>query len=326
MNRTDVDIPAALHAVDYVRICFLLEFLEECSLDIRVFLGLRGLLRSMARQVCKGSGPDGMRRYRLLFEPETSHDPVALKKFQKPSPPFVFQLKPFVSRTFVAGERFELEVLLLGNSIPLVGDFWACLRSLGNFGLVDGRGKFKVVGISAAGEDGKTQQVWRSNVRFDQIAPPIATIGSWLECQALPGEDLIMNFAIPTRLMAGGRPLRQPTFAQVFPFMLRRVTSMLHAHADCEPVQDVNALMKAAAAVSVSTRSFQWHDWKDLGGNRQVDTIGGFTGHCHLTGETLGEILWVIAVASLFGIGKGAAYGAGRFSFTGVPCERDPRT
>lgn len=313
----DPVVPGELHQVDFTRVIFALEFRDSCSLDAAALLGFRSMMRPVARQVFADAGAEGKRRYRALFEPEVSHDPVALKKFQKPSPPFVLSLREGLSRVVKAGERLELDVLFLGTSPSLIGDFTACLILLGRFGLLGGHGKYEVVGLSAIGQDDHAQSFWRHGDDIRRIAPPIDTLGSWLE-RRLPVElPLSLKFEMPTRLLVSGRPLRKPSFVALFPFMLRRVTSMLHAHAGCEPMLDVAELLRAAEAVRVADAHFCWSDWRDLSGPRPIRAIGGFTGGMSLQGGDLEEIFWVIALASLFGLGKGAAYGAGRLRLAG---------
>ena len=91
---------------------------------------------------------------------------------------------------------------------------------------------------------------------------------------------------------------------------------MMYAHADCEPWMDLDLLFQAAESIEVNARSFDWHDWKNLGEHRLKSKIGGFTGKLCLAGESLKDIFWVLAVAGLLGVGKGAAFGAGRFHLT----------
>lgn len=306
-------VPNELSRVDFVRVRFQLEFQEACALNLARFLGLRPLLGRVARQYLTSDGAEGLRRYKLLFEPEAVSDPVAVRKFQKPAPPFVLMLTPFPPATYDVGETFSLEMLFLGTSIPLIGDFLEILVQLGRSGLVDGASQFDVVEVCASGEDGVSQTVWRAGTSPGSVAPPLDSLGSWLERQWPEGWPLTLQFVTPTRLLSNGRLLRRPTFPQVFPFMLRRVTSMVYAHAECEPWVDLDLLFQATEEIVSGKRSFEWHDWKELGEHRSLRQIGGFTGSISLAGDTLTEIYWVIALASLFGIGKGAAFGAGRF-------------
>lgn len=310
-------IPEPLNDVDFLRAYFTFEFRETCCLSPAVFLSLRSPLRAAARQIFKRDGFEGRRRFRKLFEPQISHDPVALKKFQKPSPPFIFQIKPFEDHIVQAGDQTVLEILFFGHSVALLGDFLMCLLQLGRLGLANGNGQFDIVRVDAVGEDGGKQTVWLKLYPTDRIAPPLVTVGSWLEHQPLCDPTTSLVFETPARLMVDGRPLRRPTFARIFPFMLRRVTSMLYAHADCELIDDAGPLLQAAAAVTEYSSRFQWQDWRTLAGNQLIGSIGGFTGNLLLESEPLEEVFWVIAVASLLGLGKGAAYGAGRFNITG---------
>jgi CRISPR/Cas system endoribonuclease Cas6 (RAMP superfamily) len=112
--------------------------------------------------------------------------------------------------------------------------------------------------------------------------------------------------------MADGKPLRKPRFSQVFPFMLRRVTSMLFAHSGVELVDDPSNLLESVGRIEETETLLSWNDWRTIAGQPGL-VVGGFTGEMVLSGQAIEDIFWVLAAASLFGIGKGATYGAGRF-------------
>jgi hypothetical protein len=106
--------------------------------------------------------------------------------------------------------------------------------------------------------------------------------------------------------------LRRPRFIQLFPFMLRRVTSLLYHHCHLEPVDDPGRLLAAAGTVAETWATSAWVDWRELGDEGDARRIGGFTGQFQLAGEGLDELGWVVLLATLFGLGRGAAYGAGQ--------------
>lgn len=307
-----LNVPDALHDVDFCRIVFWLEFRDSCQIDSDVFLTLRGLLRTAAKRIFDPLGPAGQRRFRSLFDPDISHDPVALKIHQKPSPPFVIRLQPFGRHSFRPQDVMGLEVLFWGKAIPLIADFHACLDEVGRFGLVNGQGRFATKGVSGIGEDGQAQNLCQGK-RSTTFAPPLIALTRWLE-DSLPSEqELLLEFQTPVRLMVRGRPLRRPDFQEIFPFALRRVTSVLYAHTDVELPQEARQYVNAAVHVSYDMRKLKWRDWKDLSGTGSIRSIGGFVGTMTVQGEGLREVGWILATASLLGIGKGAAYGAGRF-------------
>ena len=313
-------VPGKLQDVDFCRVLFHLELLDLCLLDMGALLNLRSLLRMAAKQVFEPLGGEGLRLFKNLFDPEVSYDPIALKKHQKPAPPFVIRLEPFARKAFRQGDVIRLEVLFLGKGIPLVGDFHSCLKEVGRFGLVNGQGRFVATAVSGMAENGQPQDL-RLGKQQASLAPPIISLTRWLE-QSLPLEpESILEFLTPTRLMVGGRPLRRPDFQDIFPFVLRRVTSMLHAHAEVEFLRDPEQILKIAEQISLEARQLKWQDWKQLSGNDSMQAIGGFVGTLAVRGEGLREISWALTTASLLGIGKGAAYGAGRFRLKAVSRE-----
>ena len=101
------------------------------------------------------------------------------------------------------------------------------------------------------------------------------------------------------------------TLRQVFPFMLRRVTSMIHAHSGVELLDEPSSLLESVSRIDELETRLNWIDWRAIGGQRDL-VVGGFTGDMVLSGQAIRDIYWVLAVSSLFGIGKGASYGAGR--------------
>lgn len=292
--------PDALQYADCARLKFLLEFSTPCLLQPAVFLGLGRLLRLASRQT-----PGG----RELFSAGLSDDPVAQRRHQKPSPPYVVRMPLTRERQVDAGEQLELEVLFLGTSIPLIRVFIASLEHLGRLGLVEGEGQFEVLQAVSIGPDLAEDVLWRHGDACVGLMPVVVPLDWWLETQMPPQAPLTLNFTTPARLMVGGRPLRRPHFVQVFPFILRRVTSMLHACCGLEPVGDPRLLLQTAGEVEELSRELEWQDWRPLANRGQ--SVGGFVGRMHLGGAALDEILWVLAVGTLFGVGKSASHGAG---------------
>lgn len=293
--------PEALRHADFARLKFSLDFTTPCRVQPALFLDLGRLLRLTARQV------NGRRTE--LFRSELSDDPVALRRYQKPSQAFVVRLPMLQEQQLDCGDVLELEVLFLGTGIPSIHVFLERLIHLGRLGLVDGQGQFEVTGVHNV-DSGKTgETVWLPSDSLADLSPAVASLDWWLETHLPQQSPLTLEFLSPTRLLVDGRPLRRPRFEQVFPFMLRRVTSMLYACCAIESVVDPRFLLAKAAEVEVQNRQLRWQDWRPLASNRQA--IGGFVGSMELAGESLEEILWILATATLFGLGKSASYGAG---------------
>lgn len=302
--------PDSLARVDLALLRFNLEFLSPCPLDLAGVLGLRRSLRLSARQVLGERGQDGLAHYRALFEPDLSADPVALKKFQKPSPPFVLRPQPDRARALEPGEGMGLDVLFLGGGIASIEHFLAALVRLGRLGLIQGEGRFEVTDVLSSDLSGAQRSLSPAG-RPAPLAPDVLSVGDWLDHHLPRSQPVRLDIVTPARLLVDGRPLRQPRFDQVFPFMLRRVTSQLHAHCNLELDLDAEYLLSLARSLEVRT-DLRWLDWRTLPGPAGGQNLGGFLGAYWLSGEDLDTLLWVIALAGLLGVGKSAAYGAGQ--------------
>jgi hypothetical protein len=307
-------IPDILKQVDVSRLRFGLVFLSSCTVEPADFLNFRRLLQMS--DGCQGDrqedGTPGARE--ALFRPPVSTDPVARRKFQKPAPAFVLQIPIDASKTFQAGDQLGLDVLFVGNGIPLSQLFLRQLIHIGERGLVNGEGCFDVATVHALGtpaDDDAQLLTWQQNQPLSALYSAIIPLNWLLSDHPAPAQRTL-RFQTPARLLVRGKPLRTPGFRQLFPFMLRRVTSMLHAHAGVDLLDDPGPLREKADRLVTLSTDLSWHDWRPITGDRR-QRIGGFLGEVTIAGPELADLDWILATAALLGIGKGAAYGAGHF-------------
>ena len=305
------DWPDALHEVDVARAGFAFDFVSPCTIRPADFIRLGGLLRSPVRQP---PGPDrepAAGQWDALFQPAPSSDPVARRRFQKPAPALVMTTPVMQEAFFDTGDRLDYEVLFVGTGVTLIHLFLNSLIALGRLGLVPGGGQFDVTEVYSVSEGQADNLAWRQGDPLDSLSCAVQPL-NWLVTHGRIPDRLVISYVTPVRLLVNGKPLRRPRFSQVFPFMLRRVTSMLFAHSGIECLDEPTALLDCANRVVEHEARLRWRDWRPIAA-QQGFAVGGFTGELILAGEALAEIYWVLAVASLFGVGKGAAYGAGCF-------------
>lgn len=297
--------PALLADAEFALIRFGLDLTSPCTLDLGDLLGLRSLLHAAA-----GALPQVRRA--ALFNPALSSDPAALRRFQKPAPPFVLRPAAGVPGEYHEGDRIELEVLFIGTGVMAIGDFLSVLQTLGDRGLTHGEGTYEIASFQSLGSDGKWRDLGRITRSNTELVLDLLRLDQWLESSWPQARPVFFELITPARLIAGGRVLHQPRFRQLFPFLLRRVSSMLHGHCGLEVVDDPARLLEAAAKVDAQWLENRWVDWRGRPGCDELVTIGGCLGRLRLEGAELEEVLWVVQLATLFGVGKGAAYGAGR--------------
>jgi len=303
--------PAVLGQVDIVKLRFTLDFLKECVLCPADFLGLGRIFRLTGRQLFDARDTTATQQWEALFQPVVSNDPVARRKFQKPAPAFVLTMPIREEVEIDGGDSLHLEVLFLGTGIPSIHYFLRSLMHLGQLGLVAGEGQFDVTDVNALQPDGSTTRIWRQTVPVADMACPVQNLLWWVQREQV-SEQLLLRFTTPTRLMTAGKPLRQPHFSHLFPFLLRRVTSMLHAHCGLEVCDDPVRCIALANELELISSKLTWKDWRSLKNSKDF-AIGGFIGDMVIKGIQIEELYWVLAVASLLGVGKGSTYGAGYF-------------
>lgn len=314
VTENDFLIPAwpdPLLRVDVVKARFVLDFTTPCLLQPADILTIGRVLRLAGRQLLDVNDAVAVQQWKALFQPGLSDDPVARRKFQKPAPAFVVKMPVMHKQSLAAGSQLDLEVLFLGTGIPLINEFLRSLIHLGHLGLVSGEGRFEVTEAYSRDANGLERRAWSQHEPLERLSCSVLPLAWLFQEEQLKG-SVTLKFTTPTRLMVDGKPLRKPLFSHVFPFMLRRATSMLFAHGGVELFDDSSQLFERVGEVKVVESTLLWHDWRALPG-RQGLVVGGFVGEMVVEGQALEDVYWVLAVASLFGIGKGATYGAGGF-------------
>jgi hypothetical protein len=293
--------PACLNQGEFTVTRFVLDMVTGCRLEPGTLLSLCRLLRLAAAEVL-GEGADA------LFDTPLSNDQWSLRRHQKPAPGFVLHVSHHELGPLLEGDRLQFEFLLLGSAAQSIGDLVAIIRQLGIQGLAHGEGCFEIAEISILSSAGAWQRLGSAALRGSGVTPQLIRLDHWLDDCWPPRVPVLLEFDTPLRLVTAGRVLRRPRFGQLFPFLLRRVTSMLHTYCLLEAVDDPAPLLQAARGCRSSWNSIGWLDWRET--DRQ-ERVGGLLGTLRIDGPELDAILWVLLLATLFGVGKGAAYGAG---------------
>ena len=305
----DFSIPEALVRADFTRLVFHLSFHDGFALNLEAILRLRrGLLLAAEEIDRRQNGPVPVATE--LFDPPLPLDPVARRRFQRPSPAFVIRPPLRQMGAIAAGETVALDVLFFGNGIGQIPLFLQVLDHLGGHGFFLGKGHFHTARIDVVDASGCPQPAWTAGEEMTTLVPLVCECRWWLQTRRIDSTQLTLDLQTPMRLLSTSRPLFHPDFGQMFPFMLRRVTSMLYAHCDLEVDLDPGLLLETAQAVACVAQDLRWEDWRTLSGKQD---LGGVVGRLTLAGDGLAELVWVIELAALMQVGKGATYGAGYY-------------
>jgi hypothetical protein len=301
--------PPELHQIDYLRAVFHLQFREDFILGPEIPLRLRRDLQRAERYAAERAGG---RSSSSLLSPPLPDDPVALRRFQKPGPPFTLHPSLDPAGFYRTGACWRLPVLFFGRGVQQLAPFCDLLMTLGELGLHKCAGRFDVVAIEAESASGHPETIWQKGENLENLQVPINTLGYRLELSAVSGEAVRLTMQTPARLISASRPLFRPTFLQVLPFILRRVTSVLYACGTLE-LADAEGLLQAAGRVQETRSTLAWRDWRTLDGGEERVDLGGIVGSATLSGDGLPDILWLLNIGALCNMGKGATYGAGHY-------------
>ncbi len=308
------DIPDLLKHVEFSLVSFRLEFLEPCRYDMPAALRLRRDLRAaagFAMTTRNGGGDDQL--FRSLFDPPLPADPLALRRYQRPGPPFAFLPRPANWGDYEAGDCLDLEFSFWGKGIQQLAGFARVLAALGRAGLHMGQGPFELIGIGATDPAGTFCPLWIPGEDPDALAPPIQDACWWLETVLAEPKEVVLEFMTPARLISRGRPLFRGNFTNIFPFILRRISSVAYAHCGIELTSDPKLLLDFCRKIEEIDNRLEWTDWRQLEGEVNAQELGGLMGSVKIGGDKLGELAWILQLGSLMNLGKGAAFGAGNY-------------
>jgi len=306
-----IEYPEAVSQLEFVCARFVIEFQESFDLDLERLLRLRRDLRTTALQVLDETD-DGSTAFTDLFDPPLATDPVALKKFQRPGPAFVLQPDPQQCRLLDCGDSMDLRVVFWGKGVTRLSHFARVLQQLGHNGLHNGEGCFELAEIFAENAANEDVELWNFGQPLDMLTPPLIPLSWWLDRKINDDHSLLLEFVTPARLISHGRPLFTPDFELIFPFVLRRVSSMIHAQFGVEVVDDPRRYKEICRTqVHEILNSLTWRDWRTLEGSAAHQDLGGVSGTLEIAGDGLRDIAWLLRAGALMNLGKGASFGAG---------------
>jgi len=304
--------PVELHQVEYVKLIFQLE--SDTYFDLPQF-GLLQLRRELFQtlKVWEFEGHDVVPLKQLL-QPELSSDPVVVRQVQKPAPAVV--ISPDISQygLIEPHQHLTFSCVFVGTGIAAIVPFIALISRMQGMGLYHGDGTFRLTKIDVEDGRGSLSLFWAAGDSFENLMPPVNTLAWWLERQ--PPLHSLTNLKIisPVRALHKGKPLFKANFAAIFPYILRRVSSLITAHSGVETVADPAYLLNVSKQVKSEGKPLMWKDWRHLKLSSGGQGLGGLFGTLSLEGDSLSELWWLLYLGQLFNIGKGAAYGSGQYS------------
>ncbi len=241
--------------------------------------------------------------YQLIFNQELSSNPHIVKRHQKPSLPFSFQ----VSHGGAAESSCAVSLLIIGTALNHLSLLYTVLRTLIHTALTTaGVNGFSVEGYSVDYQGNRHRLTLLEN----STESVVLLSASHVLQDILHGDTLTITLKTPLRLLQNGSTVRRFDFAPFFLSMLRRCSSLIAYYGSGELDVDFTSLSTAAQRVTWYDSTVQFTSSH----RSQSVSSSGLLGTVDCT-DLVDSLLSILRLGSYFNVGKGATYGSGHFSF-----------
>lgn len=288
--------------IEFAAISFHYQLPQPVALPAYPELLLRPILHQTGMELLE---PETFER---LMAPALPDDPTALRRYQRPAPPFAFQ-PSHSPLPLHAKETGTISCHLFGDGILLLYELIQIMAHVQPYILTNRTRHGQLVSVSATDAAGEAVTIWEKGMAHS-FEPPRIT-AAWHFDTPATTNDWQLTIFTPARLMMQKKPLFRPNLRHLLPFILRRVTSLCYFfnHVEIKGAGEYLVLNDGIAEES----EWLWDDWRNHQGMGEAVKLGGICGRMRLRGTLHEDLIDLLRLGSLMNIGKGAAFGAGAY-------------
>ncbi|WP_243372336.1 CRISPR system precrRNA processing endoribonuclease RAMP protein Cas6 [Geotalea sp. SG265] len=252
------------------------------------------------RSSCSGcrNGEDCL--YDRILSQSLAVDPAALKRYQKPSFPFVFHF-PIIHPSSNRGTSFELEMVLIGPAAEHYRHFIEAFSAA----CVDFAVPVKAESVDYQGNRYLLME-HRGEMHQDHLflfsAEEISRSRQVSEC-------VLVRFITPLLLLRQGHPLHELSFSTFIRALFRRVSSLVYYYGGDEMDCDFKLLAERSCLVATLESNLAWAEWED---GPAAWRLGGIIGRVVFSGG-LDSFYPFLLLGQYFNLGKSASFGHGQY-------------
>jgi hypothetical protein len=241
--------------------------------------------------------------YQQIFSQAMHPDQSAIKRFQKPPLPFVFD-PPLLPPPPNNNNRCEIGLTLTGLAVNHVLHFLDAVCFM--FGQPESRWtRFaKVEMIESIDYRGSRTVISEHGNRAALDRFYVLSLEGLEKSSILPTDELRLTFATPLQIMKDGRPLRELSFSALAMSLIRRISSIAFYYCFMELDLDYKWLSRKSNEINIIDNGFRWVEWDKK--------LSGIIGSAIFTGRMV-EFHPFLLLGEYLHVGKGTAYGFGRY-------------
>jgi len=257
--------------------------------------------------------------YYQIFETPVPENSVYFGGQSKAPHPFVIEPPEEYKTKYSPYDRFSFNLILIGDAVDYLPYFVLAFWKLGRRGIgrkISGeRGKClleKVESLKSLDDD-RPELIFsgESEKFFDNVT--LIKAEDIFRDRDVAGDKITLDFITPTRIKQRGSLQDKIDFEMLIRNLLRRILALSYFHCGEELKLDYKSLIEKASKVRTVESNLRWHDWSRY--SRRQDTrisLGGFKGRITFEGK-IEEFLPLILLGEYVHIGKGTAFGLGKF-------------
>lgn len=248
-----------------------------------------------------------------LFETPPPPDTEKMRKYPSVPHPFILNA-PIGMKTLNPGQRYTLEVTLLGNGNRHLPYLLHALERAGRAGI--GKGRAPLVLEQVEREPNPGTQEW---VTIYQPGGPV--MQPFPRERTIPdppaGSTLRIEFQTPTRFRHESRVVRPQDFhfADLFSNLLRRISMLTYFHGDHPLETDFAGLTQRAKLISIQQQDLHWLPWNRYSSRQEREVkMDGLVGSIELGTAGLDEFWPYLWLGQYVHAGAGTVMGQGKIA------------
>lgn len=241
--------------------------------------------------------------FHQTFSQHLSADPAALRRYQKPSLPFVFRI-PVLPSTPNRGSVVELGLVLAGSAMNFVTYYIAALEGVLQRSDFRRRMAASLMKTESIGYDGNRTLIMEPGKGTDRGLISTLSLEGLRESAVFAPDTVKVSIVTPMQIMIKGKPLTKFSFSPFIRALFRRVSSMAYYYGGGEEGHDYKWLAGQSLLVECTEAEFRWVEW---GGK-----LSGIVGWGTFQGD-LADFHPFLSAGEYLHVGKGASFGLGRF-------------
>jgi len=250
--------------------------------------------------------------YSYIFDTPVPDDSKRMRKYQRIPHPFIVEPPLDKEVIFESGSSLTFGLTLIGKTIDYLPYFIYTFDCIGKEkGIGKGRGKFEIARVTWIDSAGDEKLVYDGDKKVLISSQHPLTINDFSIFQN--SGPIILSYLTPVRITYNNHLYSGIEFHVVIRNLLRRLSNLAYFHCGRELNVDFKQLIEKSKQIKTKSADIRWYDWERYSVRQDTKMkMGGVVGKIEYEGN-LTEFLPLLKLGEIVHIGKGTAFGLGRY-------------